>query len=41
LIEQLLQSIEVLTDFKTVFYIKERHVIFRGRIHSGQTLWNF
>jgi len=37
LIEQLLQSTEVLTDFKTVFYIKERHVIFRVRIHSVQT----
>jgi len=28
LIEQLLQSIEVLTDLKQFAYIKERHVIF-------------
>jgi len=39
--EQLLQSIEVLTNFKIVFYIKERHVIFSVRVHSVQTLWNF
>jgi len=38
LIEQLLESIEVLANFKTVFYIKERHVIFRDRIHLVQTL---